>query len=126
MQTKMLYTHGTCPYCNAKIFPYSAEEWLYGSPIKTCKKCSKNYIDNRYHEIAVEGAAPNTLSVKRNVIGIIVMLIDLIRIITGTKAKKLEKLRIESVKRLQDKNYAQELFLIGYCVPEEYLSDSDY
>lgn len=164
MQTKMLHTHGTCPYCGTKIFPYAAEEWLYGSPIRTCKKCSKNYVDNRYHEIAVEGIAPNTLSAKRNIIGIfiflgifliaflihyyemhfqnyyhplyygimgiaavgiIIMIVDLIRIISGAKAKKLEKLRGESVKRLQDKNYAQELFSIGYCIPEEYFSDSN-
>lgn len=161
MKTRMLNTHGTCPYCGATIsLSYVEKEWKYGSPIRTCKKCKKNYIDGRYHEIAVEGIAPNTLSIKSNllrsffllgcfliaflihfyeihyqncyhpaycylmiimVIGIIFLIIDSIRIKTGAKTKKLEKLRLESVKRLMDNNYAHELESIGYCVPDEYL-----
>ncbi|MBD5464299.1 MAG: hypothetical protein HDR22_00440 [Lachnospiraceae bacterium] len=160
MHRNMLRTEGNCPYCKAKIFFYYEEEWLYGSPIRTCKKCGKNYVDDRYHEIAVEGIAPNALSIRRNGIGLLVMLgifliaflihfyeishksgyslefcclmvvalfgilffiIDSIRILTGAKAKKLERLRVESVKRLRNWGYAKELEALGYPVPEEYL-----
>ena len=52
-------THGTCPYCNAVIKNYSLRAWFYGSPISTCKKCGNLYIDRRYHEMAVDDAAPD-------------------------------------------------------------------
>ena len=159
MHRNMLRTGGNCPYCKAKIFFYYEEEWLYGSPIRTCKKCGKNYVDDRYHEIAVEGIGPNALSIRWNGIGMLILLgifliaflihfyevshktfslepcgimvialicilffiIDSIRILTGAKAKKLEKLRRESVKRLRNWSYAKELEELGYMVPEEYL-----
>lgn len=42
MKTRMLNTHGTCPYCGATIsLSYVEKEWKYGSPIRTCKKCKK-------------------------------------------------------------------------------------
>ncbi len=47
--------------------------------------------------------------------------IDFIRIRTGLKAKKLEKLRLESAIRLSDKNYARLLAEQGYNVPQKYL-----
>ena len=58
-------THGTCPYCNAVIKNYSLRAWFYGSPISTCKKCGNLYIDRRYHEMAVDGAAPDEFDVKK-------------------------------------------------------------
>ncbi|MEE1281164.1 MAG: hypothetical protein UHK60_02775 [Acutalibacteraceae bacterium] len=48
-------------------------------------------------------------------------LVDFIRIKTGAKQRSLEKVTIESVKRLQNKEYAQELASLGYNVPEKYL-----
>lgn len=48
-------------------------------------------------------------------------IMDIIKIITGLKAKKLEKLRLESAARLSDKNYARLLAEQGYNVPQKYL-----
>lgn len=164
MQGKMLRTGGNCPYCKAKIFFYYEKEreneWKYGSPIRPCRKCGKNYVDGRYHEIAVEGIEPSALSIRWNGIRLLAMLgifliafliqayevrhkgtyslkwctimgcalfgsllflIDSIRILTGAKAKKLERLREESVKRLRNWSYAKQLEDLGYPVPEEYL-----
>lgn len=50
-----VYVKGTCPHCGAKIPSYVENKWLYGSPLRTCKKCGNHYIDSRYHEIAMEG-----------------------------------------------------------------------
>lgn len=53
-----------CPECGKKFFFYDSRQYFYGSPLKTCKKCGKNYIDRRYHEIAVEGIPGDTFSKK--------------------------------------------------------------
>lgn len=160
MQRNLLRTGGNCPYCRTKILFYYENEWLYGSPVRTCKKCGERYVDERYHEIAVEGVAPGTLSAKLDGIGMLVMsgifliaflihfyevsnnsayslepcvimviallgilifIIDSVRILTGAKAKKLAKLGRESEQRLQNWSYAKELEELGYVVPEKYL-----
>lgn len=51
---KLEVTNGQCPGCGHKFFYYSKQEYRYGSPIRTCKKCGCKYVDTRYHEIAVE------------------------------------------------------------------------
>ncbi len=48
-------------------------------------------------------------------------IVDIIKILTGIKAKKLEQLRMESEERLLDYNYANILKSLGYHVPEKYL-----
>lgn len=55
---------GACPYCNKKPFSYTPNQWYYGSPVRTCKKCGQKYLDRRYHEIAVEGFEGGTLSTR--------------------------------------------------------------
>ena len=156
----MQRTNGTCPYCGAGIFNYDEREWNYGSPIRTCNKCGEKYIDEIYHEIAIEGIAPDALSVRKSVVAmltglfclfvsivftyatirwrgyyslkavfigiiglilVICMLIDIILIKSGAKEKRFARLREESVQRLRDRNYANELAEAGYNVPEEYL-----
>lgn len=52
---------------------------------------------------------------------LIYTIIDFIRIKTGLKERKIEKLIEESVNRLNDKEYAKELVSVGYNVPEKYL-----
>lgn len=52
---------------------------------------------------------------------IFVQIVDFVDIITGSKAKRFEKLRAESVQRLSDVNYAAELASVGYPVPNEFL-----
>ena len=143
-----------------KLSNYNEREWKYGSPIRTCKKCGDKYIDKRYHEIEIEGIAPDAMSVRKDLIAIIIgiiaiiisvaftfttiqlngtyslrivaigfiglfliiaMLIDLIRIKTGLKEHRFAVLRVESAKRLQNKDYAHQLLSAGYNVPEKYL-----
>lgn len=48
-------------------------------------------------------------------------IVEIITIITGVKAKKYEKLRMESKERLSDKSYAYILQDLGYQIPEKYL-----
>lgn len=152
----MQRTNGTCPYCGAGIFNYDEREWNYGSPIRICNKCGEKYIDERFHEIAIEGIAPDALSVRKSVVAmltglfcvlasivftymtgyyslksvfigiiglimVICMLIDIILIKSGAKEKRFARLREESVQRLRDRNYANELAEAGYNVPGEYL-----
>ena len=52
---------------------------------------------------------------------IVVFVSDLILLKTGIKAKNMEKKRQESVKRLENKEYAKEMSELGYQVPEKYL-----
>ena len=55
---------------------------------------------------------------------VILGITDIIKILTGLKAKKFEKLRMESEERLQDYNYAHVLNDLGYPVPEKYLQEA--
>lgn len=75
----MLDTKGKCPYCGLEIPNYPTEyvekDWKYGSPIRGCEKCGKEYVDRRYHEIAVEGVAPDAFSVKQSAMCMLVAVI---------------------------------------------------
>lgn len=64
MEKEILEMNGQCPYCGKKIREYSEGQSIFGSPIRTCKKCNGTYWDRRYHEIAIEGIG-NTLSIAR-------------------------------------------------------------
>lgn len=55
------------------------------------------------------------------VVIIISLIVEYFRIKTGAKERRLMNLKAESVGRLQNKQYAKELELIGYDVPKEYL-----
>lgn len=44
-----------CPSCGKKLFTYEYRVKKYGEVLKTCKKCGEEYLDPRYHELAVEG-----------------------------------------------------------------------
>ena len=44
-----------CPACGKKLFSYERRIRKYGSPIKECKKCGAEYIDPRFHELALDG-----------------------------------------------------------------------
>lgn len=56
---------------------------------------------------------------------VIATIVDIIRIRTGAKGRKLEQKRQESVARLQDPAYAQLLYDAGYPVPAEYLPQQE-
>lgn len=65
MKERGCYVQGTCPHCGAKIPSYVETKWIYGSPLRTCKKCGNRYIDSRYHEIALEGIRPCDVSIRQ-------------------------------------------------------------
>ena len=145
-----------CPTCNQpyeKNFysgkPKPEEKIRYGSPIKVCKYCKKEFIDSDYKEIALEGV-PNQEDYKRFTKGTIaytiasfvmafffyifdfrflpILFIILGVIIIGSdmisyqkRQKYLEKEILESRKRLEDPLYALRLMHHGYKVPMEYL-----
>lgn len=43
-----------CPACGAQIRE-KCNAWAYGSPVKVCPKCKKEFLDKRFREVAVEG-----------------------------------------------------------------------
>ena len=46
--------------------------WRYESPIRTCIKCKKKYVDTRYHEIVIDGIRPDVLSVDAAATGVLI------------------------------------------------------
>lgn len=156
----VLKANRMCPYCGKEIIGYTENAWEYGSPIRNCKGCKKKFLDTRYHEIAIDGIAPDALSVGHSVkllvfgliltivsvlinigfvywrgyyyfmfalfsvLGVViamVMLVDIIRIKTGSKERHFEKLKKESEHRLQNISYVQELQDAGIVVPDQYI-----
>ena len=145
-----------CPACNQpyeKNFysgkPKPEEKIRYGSPIKVCKYCKKEFIDSDYKEIALEGV-PNQTDYKRFTKGTIpytiasfvmaffawlfdfsvlpLVFVVLGLIIIGSdivsfqkRQNHLEKEILESKKRMEDPQYALRLLQHGYKVPVEYL-----
>ncbi|MDE6725471.1 MAG: hypothetical protein K2J79_07690 [Ruminiclostridium sp.] len=58
-------TNGTtCPNCGKRLSDSNQNKYLYGSPIRFCKKCKGAYVDKCYHEIAVDGFPPSEMSAK--------------------------------------------------------------
>lgn len=60
-------TNGSCcPNCGKRFLGNNSNRnlYLYGSPIRFCKKCKGAYVDKNYHEIAVDGFPPSEVSVK--------------------------------------------------------------
>ena len=48
-----------CPHCKKKIWE-SGNMWMYGSPIRTCKECNKEYYNPRWREVALQGLDPRS------------------------------------------------------------------
>ena len=61
-----------CPKCGRKDYGLG-NAYLYGSPIRKCPNCGKEYYDDRYREVAIKGFDPKTTSPKNGIIGIVVM-----------------------------------------------------
>lgn len=52
----MQYITKKCPHCNHAYTVFEAKGGAhYGSPLLTCEKCGKHFIDKDYREIAVDG-----------------------------------------------------------------------
>lgn len=45
----------SCPHCGGPLTPHADDDYLYGSPIQTCPKCGKQYLDKHYHEAEIDG-----------------------------------------------------------------------
>lgn len=71
MEVKTAY--GVCPNCGRNLRITNEKIVMYGSPVQTCKKCRKPYLDTRYQEYAITGIPERELSVKHDlkVIGIL-------------------------------------------------------
>ncbi len=63
---KLPLYYGKCPHCGREGFAYVERQWYQGSPVRQCKRCRQTYLDKRYHEVAVEGFEPGSLSVKNS------------------------------------------------------------
>lgn len=74
------FTNGSCPNCGKKISNYAPNKFLYGSPIRYCKKCKGAYVDPNYHEIAVDGFPKTEMKastgLKTALVGLVVFLIS--------------------------------------------------
>lgn len=144
-----------CKKCGRKLLSYEGYERKYGSPLKNCKGCGSEYIDPRFHELAIEGYPEHEFKKIYSIImiaigglilwrgiymfgmhqmgtpeeiqwvlpGVIALLgaafiiggiVDLIRVATGLKARKFEKLMNESRERMADENYTAKLTWLGY------------
>lgn len=144
-----------CKHCGKKVLKYENWEKKYRSPIATCKKCGKEYLDPRCHELAVTGIPGDEFNVSSDLILLIIgglitwrgcylfgvrmlgtpdsmqwllpstvlllglaivlcALVDGIRILTGLKRRKFEKLLEESQNRMKVDNYVQRLKELGY------------
>ncbi|MCR5142196.1 MAG: hypothetical protein K6C68_06680 [Ruminococcus sp.] len=57
----MGYSEMKCSHCG-KMNRESCNAWMYGSPIRFCKKCGEKYIDRRYREPAIQGFDNRTMS----------------------------------------------------------------
>ncbi|MCR5541618.1 MAG: hypothetical protein K6F71_12495 [Ruminococcus sp.] len=56
----MTYSENKCPHCGKMNRDFFCNTWMYGSPIRVCKKCGGKYMDRRYREPAVQGFDPRT------------------------------------------------------------------
>ncbi|MCM1468495.1 MAG: hypothetical protein NC086_10120 [Alistipes sp.] len=59
----MGYVEGKCPECGAKIWE-KCNAWVYGSPIRTCPKCRKEFLDSRWREVAIDGFVRQSTNAK--------------------------------------------------------------
>lgn len=55
----MGYLVWSCPSCGHQNRE-ACNTWVYGSPVRHCAKCSAEYLDNRWREVAVEGFDPRS------------------------------------------------------------------
>lgn len=50
----MGYSEAKCPHCG-KMNREMCNAYMYGSPIRICRKCGQKYLNRRYREPAVQG-----------------------------------------------------------------------
>lgn len=151
---------GECPHCGNNTGAKLGRAYLYGTPVRTCPKCSGKYLETCYHEVEIDGFRESDVSRKASrkdvFISLAVMLLMLAlngamyalggrifkaillfgilsvvyffscvrsfwKVCSGKMTKELEKERLASQKRLENREYAHMLLELGYKVPEKYL-----
>lgn len=53
------YAEWVCPKCGTKNRE-ACNTWMYGSPIRHCKACHSEHLDNRFREVAIDGFDPKS------------------------------------------------------------------
>ncbi len=61
-----------CTNCGRRVGFYTAGDYRYGSPLKTCPKCKTEYINPVFHEIETDGISPEAFDIKRLLLAILV------------------------------------------------------
>lgn len=61
-----------CKGCGHKLLKYEKYERKYKSPIASCKKCGKDYIDPRCHELAIEGIPEGDFKITNDIILLVI------------------------------------------------------
>jgi len=138
-----------CPHCFYTIrIGKRPGDYSYGSPLQTCPKCNKGYIDNYYREIECEGIRPSSLwrvqpfgivflsiafflllvfifsgaGLNTYIIILFLLIVPAIDIIGyGNRMDRIKKEEELSKQRLSNEAYAVALKKAGYYVPDEYL-----
>lgn len=59
----MGFIEGNCPSCGQKMRE-KCNAWAYGSPIRTCPNCQREFLDKRWREVAIDGFATNKKSAR--------------------------------------------------------------
>lgn len=149
-----------CESCGKKLLTYETYEIKYGSPLKACRACGREYIDPRYREMVITGFPEkefkkstclimliigvfilwrgiylfgmrqlNVINELQWVVPAVVTLlgaifvigsiVEFIRILSGSKLRKYNRLMEESKKRTQDEGYVYKLKKLGYLRTED-------
>ncbi|MCM1180435.1 MAG: hypothetical protein NC347_09280 [Clostridium sp.] len=59
----MGWVEGNCPKCGKKVRE-KCNAWVYGSPIRTCPHCKREFLDTRWREVAIDGLVPGSKNAK--------------------------------------------------------------
>ena len=76
-----------CQGCGKKVESFVVGDYRYGSPLKACPKCNREYINPVFHEIETDGISPDAFDVKKL---LIVLLIGVVFFIIGAVMHYIE------------------------------------
>lgn len=73
-----------CPFCGNKIERRSMNTYRLGSPFRICPRCKKEYIDEDYHELAIEDFRDQTpIKMYLLIAGLFTLIIPLCSFVAG-------------------------------------------
>lgn len=85
----MTYTTKSCPHCGTVYQRLDSTRHYYGSPLRTCDKCRKTFVDKDYVEMACQEQIEyvpkrvNAIDYISIIVGIIILLISPLNTIDG-------------------------------------------